>query len=150
MTAPALSPDAIVARAYQALATAPDLPTGLKVLDHDLLPAEPDEMPVVGVYLAEDKLGQKIDHRTQDRNRVATIRVEIRAIGPMLTATLPIREWVLNTLLGDQQLFDLCIKPMEFESYTPYGLSSNVRFAGADMDFLATYDFTVETTIYGP
>lgn len=140
MMPPFLSPDDIVAEVFTTLNTSAAKDPALTVLDHDLLPTEADEMPVCGVYLVEDKLDGIIDYHTNDRTRKATIRVEIRTIGAMLS-TRAIREWATLAILNDPNLPNLCLH-VEFLSFQPFGVASDQRFAGADLDFLFTYDFS--------
>lgn len=141
-----LSPDPIVARIIAVLVAAPGKPTGVttaKILDHDQLTVDPDDCPVVGVYLVVDdpKEGGTMDG---EHLRQARIRVEIRAKGPMLTATKPIREWVLLAILDDPQLNNETTFDLEYQGFQPFGMPSDQHLAGADLDFLATYLFAKE------
>ena len=143
---PFLSPDDIVAQVFLTLNTSPAKDPTLTVLDHDLLPAEADDMPVCGVYLVEDKLEGIIDFHTNDRTRKATVRVEIRTIGTMLS-TRAIREWAILAILNNQTIGGLCIH-VELLGFQPFGVASDQRFAGADLDFLFTYDFSTPGSLY--
>ena len=141
-----ISPDTIVARIYTLLSTSTTKPTGLKVLDHDLLPVEPDDLPVCGVYLVDDKLGSVVDPMTNERTRTATVRVEIRVVGAMLS-TVTIREWAITAILTDATLASEYLG-IEFQGFQPFGSASDQRFAGADLDFNITYAFNLPGGLY--
>jgi hypothetical protein len=133
--------DDIVQKIVELLTEAPDRPQDLqgagKLLDHDLLPVEEDELPVAGVYLADDRKAEDEDINGAQL-RVALTRVELRAVGPMLQGTRTLREWVLRTLLQDPFLGGL-VRDVSFAGFTPFGATSNKRLAGADLDFEVTY-----------
>jgi len=139
------SPDAIVQYILSLLTGSPTLPADLagsdRILDNDLLPLAIEELPAIGVYLADDKfLSVKEDHGLD--YRVATIRVEIRAVGPMLQGTATFRNWVKTSILQEPTLGGL-VRSTTYASFAPFGVPSNVRLAGADLDFEATYlDYT--------
>jgi hypothetical protein len=141
-----LSPDTLVARVYVSLNTSATKPAGLTVLDHDLLPVEEADLPVVGVYLVDDKLQDRTDSMTNERVRVCTVRVEVRKTGTMLS-TKTIREWVITTLLSDITLAAEFLD-IDFQGFTPYGMASDQRFAGADLDFSISYAFNLPGGLY--
>jgi len=141
-----ISPDTIAARVYTLLNTSATKPTGLTVLDHDLLPVEPADLPVCGVYLVDDKLGSVVDPMTNERTRTATVRVEIRVVGAMLS-TKAIREWAITAILTDAPLASE-ILGVEFQGFQPFGSASDQRFAGADLDFNITYCFNLPGGLY--
>lgn len=129
--------DDLVAIIFAALSTTGVTPTGLTVLDHDLLPLEESDLPVAGVYLVEDRAISD-ESGTGAQRREATIRVEIRAIGAKLSGTKAIREWAISTVLNSVSMIDSDLD-LSFSSFTPYGVASNVRLAGADLDFSFKY-----------
>jgi hypothetical protein len=137
----ATTPDAIIQKIVDLLTEAPDRPLALqgdgKILDHDLLPVEEEELPVLGIYLADDKKASDED-ANGGQDRVALVRVEIRAIGPMLRATRDLREWAIRTLLQDPFLGGL-LRDLSYSGFTPFGATSNKQLAGADLDFEAAY-----------
>jgi hypothetical protein len=132
------TPDGLAQLAYEALRDAADKPENLKgILDHDLLPTDEEELPVVGVYLADDRpAGDSSGNNSQVRE--AVVRVEIRAIGEhLLAATRIFREWVERTLLS----LDLPDADVDLGDRTPFGIATNVRLAGADLDFIFRYSW---------
>lgn len=136
-----LGPDSIVSQVFTILNTSPTKPVGLDVRDHDLLPTEPDELPVCGVYLVEDQKTGDGETMGAEHARSARIRVEIRAKGEILAATQTIREWALKALLNDTGLNDQTVFDFDYQGFQPFGMASNEHLAGADLDFLATYFF---------
>lgn len=136
-----LSPDTIVSKVYTLLNAASDKPAGLTILDHDMLPTEESDLPVCGVYLVEDKRAEGVETMGSGHIRSATIRLEFRAVGSMLTATQTYREWALKTLLSASDL-NQNGRDFDYQGFQPFGVASNVRLAGADLDFSATYVFT--------
>lgn len=141
------SPDTIVSRVYTLLNTSGTKPSGLTVLDHDLLPSEYADLPACGVYLVDDNLRDVTDPNTNERVRVAKVRVEIRAVGALLSATKSIREWAVNAILSDTTLGGYALD-VEWQSFTPFGSASDHRFAGADLDFSITYAFNLSGGLY--
>ncbi|WP_306600757.1 hypothetical protein [Geothrix sp. 21YS21S-2] len=142
---PPTTPDEVVQRFLDLLTSSPSRPAALqgadRILDHDLLPVAEEELPVLGVYLADDKFHSVLNDHGWDW-RAAAVRVEIRAIGPMLAATAEIRNWVKTTVLQDDSLGGL-VRSTTFMGFQPFGSPSNVRLAGADLDFESIYkDFT--------
>jgi hypothetical protein len=131
-------PDPIVDQVFQALQNAPGRPEGLNLLDHDLLPVEEGELPVLGVYLVEDKQSEEA-RSDGSMMRTATVRLEIRAKGPMLSATRPIRIWASKVLASDPGL-ELMVFNVDHAAFTPFGIASNQRLAGADLDFVFTFN----------
>lgn len=136
-----LSPDLIVSRVFTILNTSLTKPTGLSVKDHDLLPVEEEELPVLGVYLVEDQKTGESESMGAEHLRAAKIRVEIRAVGSMLAGTKTIREWALKALLNDTELNEQDAFDFDYQGFQPFGMATNVRLCGADLDFLATYYF---------
>ena len=104
------------------------------------------DLKVGGVYLVEDRpLGDPSDTLgTASQLRVATVRVEFRIKAAADTryheATRPFREWALGVLMADTTLGGLA-EDTAFNTYTPFGLASNIRIAGADLDFELHYLF---------
>ncbi len=137
--------DAIATALYELLRDAADKPAGLgsdQVLDHDLLPATEDDLPVVGVYLVEDNLDQMSDSAGGEQ-RTAKFRVEIRTIGKMLAATKPLRDWVLATLIADTTLTGLA-ESVDFSGFKPFGVTGDNNLVGADLDFEIRYFWSPE------
>lgn len=129
--------DDLVAIIFAALSTTGVTPTGLTVMDNDMLPLEESDLPVAGVYLVEDRaIGD--ESGTGSTRREATIRIEIRAIGAKLAGTKSIREWAIATTLSAVSAIDSDLD-LSYASFTPYGVASNVRLAGADLDFSFKY-----------
>lgn len=137
--------DAIATAFYELLRDAADKPAGLgpdQVLDHDLLPAAEDDLPVVGVYLVEDNLDQMADSAACEQ-RTAKFRVEIRTLGKMLQATRPFRDWVIATLINDTTLPTLA-ESVDFSGFKPFGVAGDNNLVGADMDFDIRYFWSPE------
>jgi hypothetical protein len=135
---PYLSPDAFADRVYALLLAS--APAGLTVSQTDLLPTEPDDLPVCGVYLVEDKLQSRECEPENWATRACVVRVEIRVDGDMLTGTKAYREWAIQAVLGDSTLAGMA-NTVNFEAFSPYGVASDARYAGADLDFSITYRF---------
>lgn len=126
-----------------------------KILDGDMLPSDLTDLPVVGVYIPEEKAEPSNPETDSGGNqqRVATIRVEIRAAVTPATAdangtsirgvTKALRKWVLAVLMKDQQLNGRSLL-LHFSSTTFWGRSSEKRMGGADLDFEASYLFNAE------
>lgn len=136
-----LGPDEIVARIYTILNTSSTKPTGLSVLDHDMLPTEEADLPVCGVYLVQDQKADEAEAMDGEHRRRATIRVEIRAKGAMLSGTKTIREWALKAILNDDHLNNQDLFDLDYQGFQPFGMASDTRLSGADLDFVATYLF---------
>ena len=137
------TPDALAQRVFDLLDQSATKPAELGVLDHELLPVEPDELPVVGVYLVEDNPESLGDtDSVGGQRRIATIRVEIRnrfTTGEKPTeVTRSYREWVISVLMADETLGGL-VHQLALGAYTPYSIVSDTRLAGSDLDFEATY-----------
>lgn len=138
------TPDALAQKVFDLLSQSPSKPLGLlSVLDHDMLPVVPDELPAVGVYLVEDQPEAAPDtYGTGSQARVATIRVEIRVKVPVGTRPTeehrPLREWVAAVLMADESLGGLA-NHLARGAYAPYSLPADHRLAGADLDFDAFY-----------
>ncbi len=134
------TPDALVQRVFALLNAAK--PVGVTVLDHDMLPTEEDELPVIGVYLADDQALDLNGTRTSgSQDRVATLRCECRAVGPsILAGTLALRSFVVATLTDDDSLGGLA-NALVFKGFQPFGRASDLRFCGADLDFDVFYIF---------
>ena len=117
-----------------------------KVLDTDMLPTDLANLPVVGVYIPQDKpFSEDPDLDSQGNQwRTAEIRIEVRAAGTNIrSATKALRRWVLQTLLANPTLNETCqyLKP---GNVVLWGRSSDQRLGGADMDFEALYLFSPE------
>lgn len=134
------TPDVIAAGVYTALSTSVTKPTGLTVYDHDVLPVETDSLPAVGVYLATDRASDLDLNSATLQGRVATVRVEIRAVGATVAGTTTIRAWAIKTVLESTALLQVC-DYVTFGEFSPFGIASNVRISGADLDFEIGYIF---------
>lgn len=134
------TPDLIAAGVYTALYTSGSKPSGLTVLDNDILPTEIDGLPAVGVYLAADRASDLEMNSGNIQARVATVRVEVRAVGGVVSGTTTIRAWAIKAVLENSALLQIC-EYVSFGEYAPFGIASNVRIAGADLDFEIGYIF---------
>lgn len=137
------TPDALAQAVFDLLDQSATKPAGLTVLDHDMLPTEQDELPVAGVYLVEDNPESAFDtYGTGSQRRVATIRVEIRVQVENqqrpTEAHRSIREWAALVLMTDETLGGLAAQVAR-GGYTPFMVASDIRLAGADLDFEAVY-----------
>lgn len=122
--------------------------TAAKILDGDMLPTDMEELPVIGVYIPEDKSDNDDTNDGGYQRRIATIRVEIRGTTPaggIRDATKALRAWVLTTLLADETLAGKALH-LRFETLTFWGRSSDRRMGGADLDFQAIYIFNPEVS----
>lgn len=127
--------DTIHAAALQLLETDPDKPVGLYgPLDHPELPVNPNRWPALAVYVLEgDKL--KEDGGMAADTRETKLRVDLRLNSEqIIPGTLPLRTWVLRTLLRDPTLGGLATEG-RFEGYEPYGDALDEKLAGAVLDF---------------
>lgn len=118
-----------------------------KVLDGDMLPTDIEDLPVIGVYIPEDKPDPQDPETstTLTQRRIATIRVEIRATGANIRgATKALRQWALKTLMADETLGGKA-QNCSFTACTFWGRASEKRMGGADLDFEASYFFNPES-----
>ena len=139
-----LGPDTIVSAVLAILVAATAKPTGLAttdIFDHDLLPTEEADLPVVGVYLVDDQQAGYGEAMGGEHTRQARIRVEIRASGAPLAGTKAIREWALKAVLNDTTLNNQTAFNIDYQGFQPFSAATNMRLCGADLDFLATYLF---------
>lgn len=128
--------DDLAALVVQTLTLASNKPTGLTILDHEVLPVEQDQLPVACVYVSEDKALEDAS-QSGSQAREATISVEIRAVGAVLAGTKTFREWVLATLLPLQGAdFDI-----NYAGFHPFGEVLDYRMSGAVLDFAIRYQW---------
>lgn len=143
-----MSCDRAVNLVFALLCESTGKPEGLEVEQirlHELLPNELEELPLVGVYLVEDK---PLEQAAQGLStREAVIQVEVRAVltegTDTLSATKPLRSWVCQTLLPNVDQ-DTGIEGAEFQSFKPFGVAGLERLAGGLLEFTIPYLFDPE------
>ena len=128
------TPDNLVSLVVQILTIGANRPAGLSILDHESLPLGKDELPATCVYLTEDR---PADERYVDgpQWREAVINVEIRAAGPVLSGTKPLRDWVIPLVLG----LELPNITIGLTGFHPFGEMLDFQMAGAVLEFTFRY-----------
>jgi len=143
-----MSCDAAVDLVYTLLRDASVKPSGLtsdQIRLQELLPNEVEELPLVGVYLVEDRPIQQASEGTSSRE--AVVQVEIRALiesgQDTVSATKALRAWVCRTLLPNLTA-QTGIEGAEFGDFKPFGVAGVERLAGALLEFTIPYFFDPE------
>ena len=143
-----MSCDAAVALVFTLLSDSSEKPSDLdtdQIRLHELLPNELDELPLVGVYLVEDKPSEQVAEGLS--NREAVIQIEIRAViaegQDTLSATKTLRSWVCKTLLPNL-IQETGIEGAEYQDFKPFGVAGLERMAGALLEFTIPHFFDPE------
>jgi len=143
-----MSADLALDLAFGLLRDSTTKPVGLGVENirlSELLPSEMEELPLVGVYLVDDR---PLEHAAEGiSNREAEIQVEIRALiadgQDTLAATKALRTWVCRGILPNLTK-GTGIEGAEFINFKPFGLSGLERMAGTLLTFTIPYFFDPE------
>lgn len=143
-----MSVDAAVALVASVLRDSIQMPAGMsaeRIRVHELLPNETSELPLVGIYLVDDRPIREAAEGMS--NREAVIQVETRVLMAQdqdaLSSTKAYRTWSCREILPSLA-HQTGIEGAEYGDYKPFGVAGVDRLGGALQEFVIPYFFDPE------